>query len=143
MDNTWGTPYLFRSFEHGVDVSIHAATKYICGHSDVMLGAVITNEEIFLPVRSAMAQIGHCAGPDDVFFALRGMRTLERAAGAASEKCDGGRALAADPAAKSRACSTRRCRKIPGHAIWKRDFLGASGLFAVVLKPAPKERSTR
>ncbi len=76
MDNTWGTPYLFRSIEHGVDVSIHAATKYICGHSDVMLGAVICNEETFLPVRQATAQIGHCAAPDDVFFALRGMRTL-------------------------------------------------------------------
>ena len=76
MDNTWGTPYLFRSFEHGVDVSIHAATKYICGHSDAMLGAIITNEESFLPVRSGMAQIGHSAAPDDVFFALRGMRTL-------------------------------------------------------------------
>src|SRR5881394_2851734 len=68
MDNTWGTPYLFRSFEHGVDVSIHAATKYICGHSDAMLGAVITNEETFLPVRTAVAQIGHSAAPDDVFF---------------------------------------------------------------------------
>src|SRR5205807_10085758 len=53
MDNTWATPCLFRSFEHGVDVSIHAATKYIGGHSDAMLGAVITNEESFLPVRSA------------------------------------------------------------------------------------------
>src|SRR6201989_646130 len=76
MDNTWASPYLFRSFEHGVDVSIHAATKYIVGHSDVMLGAVITNQECFMPVRTATAQIGHCAAPDDVFFALRGMRTL-------------------------------------------------------------------
>src|SRR5260370_21207002 len=76
MDNTWATPYLFRSFEHGVDVSIHAATKYIGGHSDVMLGAVITNEESWLPVRSAVADLGHCAGPDDIFFGLRGMRTL-------------------------------------------------------------------
>ena len=97
MDNTWGTPYLFRSFEHGVDVSIHAATKYICGHSDAMLGAVITNEETFLPVRSAMGQIGHSAAPDDVFFALRGMRTLS-AAGAAPAQRDGSRQMAADPA---------------------------------------------
>src|SRR5580700_3639636 len=113
MDNTWGTPYLFRSFEHGVDVSIHAATKYICGHSDAMLGAVITNEENFLPVRSAVAQIGHSAAPDDVFFALRGMRTSRVLYPALPEDA--------------------------GHAIWKRDFLGASGLFGVVLKPAPKE----
>src|SRR5438552_18111072 len=51
MDHPWASPYLFGSFEHGVDVSIHAATKYIGGHSDVMLGAVITNEESWLPVR--------------------------------------------------------------------------------------------
>src|SRR5881227_1185686 len=62
MDNTWASPYLFHSFEHGVDVSIHAATKYIGGHSDVMLGAVITNEESWLPVRSMIADLGHCAG---------------------------------------------------------------------------------
>src|SRR5262249_44978824 len=76
MDNTWASPYLFRSFEHGVDVSIHAATKYIVGHSDVMLGAVITNEEMYLPVRTMAADLGHCVGPDDAYFALRGLRTL-------------------------------------------------------------------
>src|SRR5256885_12896630 len=76
MDNTWASPYLFRSFEHGVDVSIHAATKYIGGHSDVMLGAVITNEESWLPVGRAVADLGHCPGPDDIFFELPGMRHL-------------------------------------------------------------------
>ena len=76
MDNTWATGCLFRAFEHGVDVSIHAATKYIGGHSDIMLGAVVTNEESWLPVRSMIGDLGHCAGPDDIFFALRGMRTL-------------------------------------------------------------------
>jgi len=139
MDNTWGTPYLFRSFEHGVDVSIHAATKYICGHSDAMLGAVITTEESFLPVRSATAQIGHCAGPDDVFFALRGMRTL-------SARLERHQKNALEVA---RWLQTRRevsrvlypaLPEDPGHAIWKRDFLGACGLFGVVLKPASKEQ---
>src|ERR1700747_3714487 len=76
MDNTWASPCLFPSFAHGVDVSIHAATKYIVGHSDVMLGTVITNEEMYLPVRTMAADLGHCAGPDDVYFALRGLRTL-------------------------------------------------------------------
>ncbi len=128
MDNTWGTPYLFRSFEHGVDVSIHAATKYICGHSDVMLGAVITNEENFLPVRSAMAQIGHSAAPDDVFFALRGMRTLS--AGWSATR----RTRSKSPAGCNRGPEVSRVLypalpEDPGHAIWKRDFLGASGLF--------------
>ena len=98
MDNTWASPYLFRSFEHGVDVSIHAATKYIVGHSDVILGAVITNEEMYLPVRTMAADLGHCAGPDDAYFALRGLRTLSVRTRAAREECACRGALAADPA---------------------------------------------
>jgi cysteine-S-conjugate beta-lyase len=137
MDNTWASPYLFRSFEHGVDVSIHAATKYIVGHSDVMLGAVITNEEMYLPVRTMAADLGHCAGPDDAYFALRGLRTLsvrlER-----HEK----NALAVARWLQTRPEVSRvlypALPEDPGHALWKRDFLGASGLFGVVLKPAPK-----
>ena len=78
MDNTWASPYLFRSFEHGVDVSIHAATKYIVGHSDVILGAVITNEQNYLPVRTMAADLGHCAGPDDAYFALRAGAIAQR-----------------------------------------------------------------
>src|SRR6516164_3897420 len=76
MDNTWASPWLFASFAHGVDISIHAATKYITGHSDVMLGAVITSEATYLPVRTMAADLGHCAAPDDAYFALRGLRTL-------------------------------------------------------------------
>src|SRR5262249_36465758 len=125
--------------EHGVDVSIHAATKYICGHSDVMLGAVICNEESFLPVRSAMAQIGHSAAPDDVFFALRGMRTLsarlERHQRNATEVA---KWLQTRPEV-SRVLYPA-LPEDPGHAIWKPDFLGACGLCGVVLKPASKER---
>src|SRR5947209_17082945 len=137
MDNTWGTPYLFRSFEHGVDVSIHAATKYIGGHSDVMLGAVITNEESFLPVRLATAQIGHCAGPDDVFFALRGMRTLSvRLERHQKNALEVARWLQTRPEV-SRVLYPA-LEDDPGHAIWKRDFLGASGLFGVVLRDVAK-----
>src|SRR6266436_3997083 len=137
MDNTWATPYLFHSFEHGVDVSIHAATKYIGGHSDVMLGAVITNEESWLPVRSAIADLGHCAGPDDIFLGLRGMRTLsvglERHQRNALEVA---RWLQTRPEV-SRVLYPA-LPEDPGHEVWKRDFLGASGLFGVVLNPAPK-----
>src|SRR6202007_1777188 len=68
MDNTWASPLLFPSFERGVDVSIHAATKYIVGHSDVILGAVITTEEMYLKVRTMAADLGHCAAPDDAYF---------------------------------------------------------------------------
>jgi cysteine-S-conjugate beta-lyase len=138
MDNTWGTPYLFQSFEHGVDVSIHAATKYICGHSDAMLGAVITNEESFLPVRTAMAQIGHSAAPDDVFFALRGMRTLSaRLERHQRNALEVARWLQTRPEV-----SRVLYPALPedaGHALWKRDFLGASGLFGVILQEVPKE----
>jgi cystathionine beta-lyase len=137
MDNTWASPYLFRSFEHGVDVSIHAATKYIVGHSDVMLGAVITNEQSWLPVRSTIGELGHCAGPDDIFFALRGMRTLsvrlERHQKSALEVA---RWLQTRPEV-SRVLYPA-LEDDPGHALWKRDFLGTSGLFGVVLKQVPK-----
>src|SRR5215471_3080517 len=137
MDNTWASPYLFRSFAHGVDVSIHAATKYIVGHSDVILGAVITTKEMFLPVRTMAADLGHCAAPDDAYFALRGLRTLsvrlER-----HEK----NALAVARWLKTRPEVSRvlypALPEDPGYELWKRDFLGASGLFGVVLKPASK-----
>ncbi|MBV9551592.1 MAG: PLP-dependent transferase, partial [Alphaproteobacteria bacterium] len=114
-------------------------TKYICGHSDAMLGAIITNEETFLPVRSAMAQIGHSAAPDDVFFALRGMRTL-------SVRLERHQKNALTVAAwlQNRPEVARvlypALPEDTGHAIWKRDFLGACGLFAFVLKPASKEQ---
>ena len=73
-DTTWGTPYFFRSFEHGVDVSIHAGTKYIVGHSDVMLGMIVTNEKYWLPVRRTVAEYGYCSSADDCYLALRGFR---------------------------------------------------------------------
>ena len=137
MDNTWATPYLFRSFEHGVDVSIHAATKYIGGHSDIMLGAVICNEETFMPVREGTAELGHCAGPDDVFLALRGMRTLSvRLERHQKNALEVARWLQSRPEV-SRVLYPA-LPEDPGHAIWKRDFLGASGLFGVVLRPVPQ-----
>jgi cystathionine beta-lyase len=136
-DNTWATPYLFRSFERGVDVSIHAATKYIGGHSDVMLGAVITNEKSWLPVRSMIADLGHCAGPDDIFFGLRGMRTLSvRLERHQKNAIEVARWLQTRPEVSS--VLYPALEEDPGHALWKRDFLGASGLFGVVLKAVPK-----
>src|SRR5437899_12361941 len=137
MDNTWASPCLFPSFARGVDVSIHAATKYIVGHSDVILGAVITNEEMYLRLRTMAADLGHCAAPDDDYYALRGLRTLsvrlER-----HEK----NALAVARWLQTRPEVSRvlypALPEDPGHALWNRDFLGASGLFGVVLKPASK-----
>jgi len=137
MDNTWASPLYFRGLEKGVDLSIQSGTKYIGGHSDVMLGAIITNEESWLPVRSMIADLGHCAGPDDIFFGLRGMRSLsvrlERHQKNATEVA---RWLQSRPEV-SRVLYPA-LPEDPGHALWKRDFLGASGLFGVVLKAVPK-----
>src|SRR5579859_3025413 len=138
MDNTWASPYLFRSFEHGVDVSIHAATKYIGGHSDVMLGAVVTNEENWLPVRTMAADLGHCAGPDDVYLALRGLRTMSvRLERQQKNALTVARWLQTRPEV-SRVLYPA-LPEDPGHALWKRDFLGAASLFGVVLRPAAQE----
>ena len=137
MDNTWASPLLFPSFARGVDVSIHAATKYIVGHSDVMLGAVITNEEMFLPVRTMAAELGHCVAPDDAYFALRGLRTM----GVRLERHQKN-ALTVARWLQTRPEVARVLYPAlpddPGHALWQRDFTGASALFGVVLRPASK-----
>jgi cystathionine beta-lyase len=137
IDNTWATPYFLPAMQLGVDVSVIAATKYIGGHADVMLGTITTTEPLYEPVRSMVAELGYCVSPDDAFLGLRGLRTLglrldrhQRSALQVAEwletRPEVQRVLY--PALPSD----------PGHAIWKRDFRGASGLFGVVLKPVPK-----
>ncbi len=134
-DNTWGTPYFFRAFEHGVDVSIHAGTKYIAGHSDVMMGIIVTNEQCWLKVRRAVADYGYCVSPDDCFLALRGLRTIGARMRQQQES-----ALKIARWLQTRSEVMRvlypALEGDPGHAIWKRDFGGAASLFGVVLKPA-------
>jgi cystathionine beta-lyase len=134
-DTTWGTPYFFRSFERGVDVSIHAGTKYIAGHSDVMMGVIVTNERYWLPVRKTVANYGYGVSPDDCYLALRGFRTIgvrmrqQMANAIKVANWLQSRAEVKDvlyPALESH----------PGHAIWKRDFDGAASLFSFVLNPA-------
>jgi cystathionine beta-lyase len=132
MDNTWATPLYFRALDHGVDVTIHAATKYPAGHSDVLLGTVSANETCWPRLRESSRTLGMCAGPDDVYQVLRGLRTmgvrLERHQQSALDIArwlEGrpGIARVLHPALESH----------PGHALWKRDFCGASGLFSIVL----------
>lgn len=133
MDNTWATPLYFRPFEKGVDVSVHAGTKYVVGHSDAMLGLVTTTEAAWDPLRATAQMLGQCVGPDDVYLGLRGLRTLSvrlerhmkngiEIARWLEQRPEVDRVL--HPALPSH----------PGHDIWKRDFLGASGLFSIVLK---------
>ena len=134
MDNTWGTPLYFKPLEKGADVSIQAATKYIVGHSDAMLGTAVATPEHWPALRNCANEIGFCAGPDDIYLAQRGIRTmavrLERHAKTGlvlaewlEQRPEVARVLY-PPLASD-----------PGHELWKRDFTGASGLFGVVLKP--------
>ncbi len=138
-DNTWGTPYFFRSFERGVDVSIHAATKYIVGHSDVLMGIVVTNEKCWLPLRRAVANFGFCVSPDDCYLALRGLRTIGvRMKQQMANALEVARWLQRHP--QVRRVLYPALEDDPGHAIWKRDFDGAASLFGVVLRPATREK---
>lgn len=138
-DTTWGTPYFFRSFEHGVDVSIHAATKYIVGHSDVLMGVIVTNEKYWLPVRHTIADFGYCVSPDDCFLALRGFRTI-----GVRMKQQMANALAVARWLQARPEVQRvlfpALENDPGHAIWKRDFEGAASLFGLILNPVERSR---
>jgi cystathionine beta-lyase len=137
MDNTWATPLYFRALDKGVDLSIQAGTKYIGGHSDIMFGCVSANAATLPPLKAAMQSLGLCVGPDDMFLALRGLRTLAvrlarhhqsglTVARWLSERPEVARVL--HPALEVH----------PGYAIWKRDFTGACGLFSIVLKPMPE-----
>lgn len=132
MDNTWATPLYFKPLDHGVDISIHAATKYPAGHSDVLMGTVSANAATWEQLYETYVTMGCCSGPDDVYQVLRGLRTmgvrlahheksaLEIARWLESQK---GVAQVLHPALESH----------PDHALWKRDFGGSSGIFSIVL----------
>ena len=138
-DTTWGTPYFFRSFEKGVDVSIHAATKYIAGHSDVVIGVIVTNETHWLTVRRAVADYGYGVSPDDCYLALRGFRTIGvRMNQQMQNALQVARWLQSRP--QVRRVLYPALEGDPGHAIWKRDFTGAASLFSFVLQPAAEAR---
>jgi cystathionine beta-lyase len=132
MDNTWATPLYFKPLDHGVDVSIHAATKYPAGHSDVLLGTVSANAASWERLHQGFLTLGCCAAPDDVYQVLRGLRTmgvrLERHQESALEIA---RWLEKQPSVAR--VLHPGLESHPGHAIWKRDFSGSSGIFSVVL----------
>ncbi|MBP6818554.1 MAG: cystathionine beta-lyase [Ferrovibrio sp.] len=133
LDNTWGTPLYFKSFQHGVDLSIHSATKYIVGHSDAQLGIVIATKEAWPALRETTRATGTAAGPDEVYLGLRGLRTmavrLERHMRSGIEIAHWLRGLNEVEAVYHPALP-----QDPGHTLWRRDFLGACGLFAFELK---------
>lgn len=138
LDNTWATPLYFKPFAHGADVSIQAATKYIGGHADIMLGSITTTEKTSAAIAKTHEDLGLCVGPEDVYLGLRGLRTLavrlDRHQRSALELA---RWLAQRPEV---------ARVIhpalpgdPGHTLWKRDFSGASGLFSIILNPVSRK----
>jgi cysteine-S-conjugate beta-lyase len=137
-DNTWATPLFHRSLDQGVDISLQAATKYLGGHSDIMFGTISANARAWPLIAEAIRLLGVCAGPDDVFLALRGLRTL-----AVRLKQHQQSAIEVAHWLSVRPEVTRvlhpALESNPGHTIWKRDFTGASGLFSIVLKPAPQQ----
>ncbi len=132
MDNTWATPIYFKPLDFGVDISIHASTKYPAGHSDVLLGTVSANQKHWEQLHETHLTLGVCAAPDDVYQVLRGLRTMgvrlerhQENALAIARWLEGrqGVARVLHPALESH----------PGHALWKRDFSGSSGIFSIVL----------
>ena len=133
MDNTWATPLYFRPLEHGVDISIQAGTKYFAGHSDLVIGMITTaTDELFKTIADQTFAFGDSASPDDCFLALRGMRSLsvrlERQSASAMKVA---RWLEARSEVKQ--VLYPALESDPGHALWKRDFGGASSLFGLAM----------
>ena len=136
MDNTWASPIYFPALDKGVDLAIQSGTKYIGGHSDVMLGTVAANEATAKRLNETVYEMGLCVGPDDMLLGLRGLRTMGvRLAQHFAAGMKVARWLEARPEVLR--VLHPALESDPGHAIWKRDFSGACGLFAIVLKPVP------
>ena len=142
MDNTWATPLLFKPLDFGVDISIHALTKYPAGHSDLVLGSVSANEKCWERLYRFFCVMGCCASPDDTYLTLRGIRTMgvrlrehEKNALEMAKWLEGHPAVdrVIHPALPSH----------PQHDLWKRDFKGASGLFGFTLKTQDMEKAAR
>ena len=140
MDNTWATPLYFKPLDFGVDISIHAATKYPSGHSDILMGTVSANAKYWPQLHEANITLGICAAPDDSYQILRGLRTMGirlehhgRSALRMAKWLEGREDVARvlHPALPS----------FPGHDIWKRDFKGASGIFSFVLTAGSPEKA--
>lgn len=139
LDNTWATPVFLKPFSLGIDVSVHAATKYLSGHSDIMMGVIVSAEHVAQAVRRTHRLFGQTASPDDAYTTLRSVRTLSTRLKAHETT---GVALAEWLSARDEVDRVLHpaLPEHPGHEFWKRDYLGACGLFGVVLKPCRREQ---
>jgi cystathionine beta-lyase len=135
MDNTWAAGVLFKAFEHGVDISVQALTKYVGGHSDLLLGSVTVCDEALLQrLGDTRARLGMSVSPDECSLALRGLQTLAvRLRHAEASALMIAKWLSAQPEVQTMLHPA--LESCPGHEFWKRDFTGASGLFSFVFRP--------
>lgn len=133
LDNTWASPINLKPFDLGVDISIQAATKYVVGHSDVMIGTATANERCWDQLRENSYLMGQCTSPDDIYLAARGIRTL----GVRLKQHEQNALKVANWLAQRDDIETilhPAFESCPGHEFFKRDFLGSNGLFSFVLK---------
>jgi cysteine-S-conjugate beta-lyase len=140
LDNTWATPFFYTAIAKGVDMTILAATKYIVGHSDVMIGSVTTTEKYWARLRQTAQQLGQVVSPDDAYLASRGLRTLAvrmKAHEASALKI--AQWLMERPEVET--VLHPALPDCPGHDIWKSDFTGSAGLFSFVLKGGKEKAS--
>jgi cystathionine beta-lyase len=139
LDNTWSAGVLLDAFHHGVDITMQAVTKYIGGHSDLLLGSVtVRDQSLYQKLGGAQQNIGFGVSPDDCSLALRGLQTLSvRLSHIENAALTIAKWLAARPEiARVLHPALPSC---PGHEFWKRDFLGSSGVFSIVFKPGPTQ----
>ncbi len=140
IDNTWGTAIYFNPLDYGVDIVVEAITKYIGGHSDVMLGVSVSNNKNLNQIKRWRINSGQCVGPDDVFLALRGLRTLplrlERSFSNSKNV-----AIFLSKQKEIENVFHPALRNHPDHKIWKRDFKGSSGIFGIEFKKEIKEKA--
>jgi len=138
IDNTYATPYNFKPLNYGVDISIQSATKYICGHSDVMLGIACANEATWPTLNEGSFQLGLCASVDDIYTTLRGVRTLS----VRLKQHETNALKVAEWLSEQEQVDHVRhpaFKTCPGHKFYHRDFSGGNGLFSFVLKEANKK----
>ncbi|HVM75465.1 MAG TPA: cystathionine beta-lyase [Candidatus Saccharimonadales bacterium] len=140
LDNTWSAGVLFDAFAHGVDITMQAITKYIGGHSDLLIGSItVRDDSLYQRLGAAQQVIGCAVSPDDCSLALRGLQTLGvRLAAIEASALEIARWLAARP--EIELVLHPALEGCPGHQFWKRDFLGSSGVFSVVFKPGPSQQ---
>jgi cystathionine beta-lyase len=134
IDNTWATPLFFQPLKLGADVVVHSATKYLTGHADSILGVIVCTEDSYPTVRGAAMRLGQCAGGEDVYLGLRGLRTLDvRMRHHHRQAAELARWLELRDEVVD--VMYPALPHDPGYPLWRRDFSGAAGVFGLVLDP--------